>query len=418
MAQDKRNLTKAIIDALPPADAGKRYFVFDAEVRGLAIRVTDKGVKGFYLYRWSKDAGKPIQMKLGPYPDMPIRQARDKANEGLNQLANDVDPSEKRREARHAKTFGELFEWYVEQPKKNGERGARTVAEYRKLVSCYLGPLVGRVPAQIKPTDVEALFQKVGKEHGRYAANRMLALMRAVFNRAIKKGLMKGANPAAGVEAFAEHRRDRRLQPHEIARFLAAVAEEPSADIRDYVLISLYTGARKTNVLEARWEQVDIEGRTWRIPVTKNGTSQTVPLEDAEIEILTRRKLASASPWVFPGVGASGHLADPKAGWARILATAGIVDLRIHDLRRSLASFMVDSGASLPVVGKALHHQSQATTAIYARLSLDPVREAKRAAHGAIHAAIHAATSNVIPIAAAPSAPAPAPRSRRPAARR
>lgn len=219
-----------------------------------------------------------------------------------------------------------------------------------------------------------------------------------MFNRAIKKGQMRGTNPAAGVEAFAEHGRDRRIQPHEVARFLAAVADEPSTDIRDYVLISLYTGARKANVLAARWEHVDLEGRTWRIPVTKNGTAQTIPLEDAEVEILERRRADSASPWVFPGIGASGHLADPKAGWARILERAGIADLRIHDLRRSLASFMVDSGASLPVVGKALHHQSQATTAIYARLSLDPVREAKRAAHGAMRAA---AASNVVPLSAA-----------------
>lgn len=358
MAENRIRFTKAALEAIePPAQGARRYF--DDKTPGLILRVTAKGNKTFYVYK--KVDGRPAELRVGSTDDLTIEQARKKADELRGQIAIGEDPAAQRREARQAKTFGELFEWYVEQPKKNGERGARTIAEYRKL-----------------------------------------ALVRAVFNRAIKKGLMKGANPAAGVEAFAEHGRDRRIQPHEAARFLAAVAEEPSADIRDYVLISLYCGARKTNVLEARWDQVDLLGRTWRIPVTKNGTAQTIPLEDAEIAILTRRKLASSSAWVFPGSGASGHLADPKAGWARILARAGILDLRLHDLRRSLASFMVDSGASLPVVGKALHHQSQATTAIYARLSLDPVREAKRAAHGAIHAA----ASNVIPIAAASSAPA------------
>lgn len=411
MASGAFRFTKAELEAIAPPAAGHRRYR-DDHTPGLALRVTAGGAKTFVLSK--KINGRPTDMRIGPFPTLTIEQARRKAAELNGQIALGDDPAERRREARNAKTFGELFEWYVEQPKKNGERGARTVAEYRKLVRGYLGPIAGRVPAQIKPDDVEALFRKVGREHGRYAANRMLALVRAVFNKAIKKGLVKGANPAAGVEAFAEHGRDRRIQPHEVASFLAAVAEEPSADIRDYVLISLYTGARKSNVLEARWEQIDLLGRTWRIPVTKNGTAQTIPLEDAEIAILTRRKLAAASPWVFPGTGASGHLADPKAGWARILARAGIQDLRLHDLRRSLASFMVDSGASLPVVGKALHHQSQATTAIYARLSLDPVRQAKRAAHGALHAA----ATNVIPIAAAPSAPAPAARPRRTTARR
>ncbi len=413
MAQDRRSLTKAIIDTLPPAEAGKRYFVYDAKVRGLAIRVTDRGAKSFYIYRWYND--RPQQIRLGTYPDLTIEQARKKA-EGLNnQIAEGEDPNAQRREERQAKTFGELCEWYLAQPKKSGDRGERTIIEYRKLVRSYLGPLVNRKPSQIAGRDVEALHQRVGEEHGRYAANRMLALVRAVFNKAIKKGQMKGPNPAAGVEAFAEQSRERRLMPHEVARFLAAVTEDPSEAMRDYVLLSLYTGARKANVLAMRWDEIDIEGRTWRIPLTKNGTAQTIPLENAELDILQRRQATSTSPWVFPGTGAAGHLADPKAGWQRILDRAGIADLRIHDLRRSLASFMVDSGASMAVVGKALNHKSQATTAVYARLSLDPVRDAKRDAHQALHLA--AAKIAALPVAAAAVSKAAAGRPRAKAGR-
>lgn len=413
MAQERRSLTKAIIDALPPAEAGKRYFVYDAKVRGLAVRVTDRGAKSFYVYRWYND--RPQQIRLGTYPDLTIEQARKKA-EGLNnQIAEGEDPNAARREERQAKTFGELFEWYIAQPKKSGDRGERTIAEYRKLVKSYLGPLVNRKPTQIAARDVEALHQQVGKEHGRYAANRMLALVRAVFNKAIKKGLIKGTNPAAGVEAFAEKSRDRRLMPHEIARFLTAVTEDPSETMRDYVLLSLYTGARKANVLAMRWDELDVDAHTWRIPVTKNGTAQLIPLEDAEIDILSRRRAAASSPWVFPGTGASGHLADPKAGWQRILESAGINDLRIHDLRRSLASFMVDGGASMAVIGKVLNHKSQATTAVYARVSMDPQREAKRGAHHAMQLAASKITA--LPVAA-PEATKSPPRARRLTARK
>ncbi len=119
--------------------------------------------------------------------------------------------------------------------------------------------------------------------------------------------------------------------------------------------------------------------------MTKNGTAQTLPLEAAEIEILKRRKRDSEAPWVFPASrSASGHFNKPDAGWKRILDRAGIKDLRIHDLRRSLGSWMVDTGASLAVIGKALNHQSQTTTAIYARLSHQTVREAKSRAIGAM----------------------------------
>ena len=80
------------------------------------------------------------------------------------------------------------------------------------------------------------------------------------------------------------------------------------------------------------------------------------------------------SEFVFPGTGKNGHLAEPRKGWERILKRAGIADLRIHDLRRTLGSWQAKTGASLAIIGKSLNHKHQNTTAIYARLDLDPVR--------------------------------------------
>jgi integrase len=104
------------------------------------------------------------------------------------------------------------------------------------------------------------------------------------------------------------------------------------------------------------------------------------------MEILTARKLASDGPWVFPGGGASGHLADPKKAWTRILTEAGIADLRIHDLRRTLGSWQAATGANSYIIGKSLGHRSQQSTAIYARLNLDPVRESVNKATDAMFA--------------------------------
>lgn len=93
------------------------------------------------------------------------------------------------------------------------------------------------------------------------------------------------------------------------------------------------------------------------------------------MEILTARKWAFESAYMFEGSGASGHLADPKKAWARILKEAGIDNPRIHDLRRTLGSYQAATGANGYIIGKSLGHRSQQSTAIYARLSLDPVRE-------------------------------------------
>jgi integrase len=387
MTQDKRNLTKAIIDTLPAADAGKRYFVFDAKSRGLAVRISDKGAKSFYMYRWF--AGKPQQLKIADYPDMTIEQARKRAEEFNGRVAQGANPVEDRRAIKKDPTFGELFTWYLDAHAKPRKLTWRKDADNFRL---YLSDLAKLQCAKVTRGQVREVHTHIAGAAGVYAANRTLALVRTVFNVAVAHDMVAIANPAAGIQMLPEVSRERRLLPHEIAAFIDAVTADPSEDIRDYVMVSLFTGARKANVLAARWDEIDFAGGTWRIPLTKNGTAQTIPLEDSEIEILKRRKLASATgcPWVFPGPGAAGHLADPKAGWKRILDRAGIKDLRMHDLRRSLASFMVDSGASLAVIGKTLNHKSQVTTAIYARLSLDPIRQAKRAAHGAMHAATKA----------------------------
>jgi integrase len=165
------------------------------------------------------------------------------------------------------------------------------------------------------------------------------------------------------------------LQPDELPRFFEALANEPNEAARDFFMISLLTGARKSNTLAMCWKDISFASATWRIEVTKNDDAQTVHLPQQAIDILTTRKWKSESPWVFEGKDKSGHLADPKKAWARILEEANINDLRIHDLRRTLGSYQAATGANGYIIGKSLGHRSQQSTAIYARLNLDPVRE-------------------------------------------
>jgi integrase len=130
-----------------------------------------------------------------------------------------------------------------------------------------------------------------------------------------------------------------------------------------------------------RWEEIDFAVQTWTIPVTKNGESHTVSLTQEALAILTVRKQEVRSEWVFPSPRLKGRpLVCPKAAWRRALARADIKNLRIHDLRRTLASLMAIQGASQFVIGKTLGHKSAAATAIYARLTQAPVREAMQRA--------------------------------------
>jgi integrase len=205
-----------------------------------------------------------------------------------------------------------------------------------------------------------------------------------MYNKAIDWEILSGQNPTDRIKKFPEKSRERFLQPDEFPRFFKAVNEEANTTIRDYILISLLTGARRTNAVEMRWEQINFEHGTWTIPVTKSGDSHTVPLVPEAMEILMARKSDSESEWVFPGTGETGHLVEPTKAWRNILKRAGIKDLRLHDLRRTMGSWQASTGASLSVIGKSLAHKNVSTTAIYARLHLDPVRDAMSKATSAM----------------------------------
>jgi integrase len=162
------------------------------------------------------------------------------------------------------------------------------------------------------------------------------------------------------------------LQADELKRFFEALVQEPNEAMRDFFMLSLLTGARRANVLAMRWSEISFERKEWQIPRTKNGDPQTITLTDEAIQVLKERKSMNdeldkhaQSQFVFPGEGKTGHLAEPCKGWLRTLERAGLEDLRIHDLRRTLGSWQAKTGASLVIIGKSLNHKHHSTTQVY-----------------------------------------------------
>ncbi len=262
----------------------------------------------------------------------------------------------------------------------------KTKQNYKSDFSRYFGKLAKKKLSEVKDTTLAKIHSTIGKT-APYGANRALALISSLYSYARERKLFTGQNPAQGIKKFPEDSRDRFLQSDELPRFFQAIAEEENETIRDYVLLSLLTGARRSNVMAMQWAEVNLDRGEWRIPTTKNGTPQTVTLSPEAIDVLTNRKPSERAQFVFPGDGKSGHLIEPKKGWKRLLERAGIDDLRIHDLRRTLGSWQAKSGASLAIIGKSLNHKNTSTTAIYARLDLDPVRESVNTATSAMMAA-------------------------------
>lgn len=408
MPDNYLSFTKEAIEALPLPPAGQRAMYHDTKVRGLVLRVTAAGSRVFYLYR--RVDGKPTKERIGAFPDWSIPLARKRAEERNGDIAQGkARPAAKRAEM----TLGELWTWYLDtQARPRKATWQQDEGRWRSHLSQFTDVPLSEVTRQ-RVRDLHAEVARRLREQatarevirhqavaaearergaavprrlevdphtGEIAANKAIYLLRTMFNAARDHELFAGINPAEGIRAYRETSRDRRLGSEELDRFLVAVADEPDPDTRDWITMALWTAARKSNVLAMRWEQIDWKRREWRIPETKNGDPQTIPLEDVEMALLERRRAASTSEYVFPGRWGRGHLIDGRKPWMRVLAAAGVEDFHVHDLRRTHGSLLADSGASLYLIGKALGHKDPDSTKVYARMALDPIREAKRRA--------------------------------------
>lgn len=435
MATQRLNFTaKALEKIQPPTNpnskAGGIYDVYrDTRERGLTLMVSNGGAKTFYYY--GKINGKPERIKLGKFPDMSIEKARTAAARERGKAGEGKNTNEERRKLRAETTLGQFFGEYMERYSKKHKKSWRyDEREIPQRVGDWFKKRLGDITRQ----HIQKRMEKIHDTSGPYAANHFLQRMRALYNKAIEWG-WEGSNPAEGIKQYKKTSRDRFLQPDEMPHFFKALAEEPNRTAGDYILLSLLTGARKMNVLQMRWEQINWERKEWRIPETKNGEPLTLPLSDMALEVLRRRQTSSLSPWVFADAkNGEHHYADPKKPWNRILMRGtlaaweadprlkplveearnniephkskhapknlpvtperiyktvqklaakqkinlpvGLMDVRLHDLRRTLGSYQAANGANSYIIGKSLGHKSQQSTAIYARLNLDPVRQA------------------------------------------
>lgn len=373
------NFTKTAFDALTLPEPGKRNDYQDIKTTGLQLRVTSSGTKTLSVLR--RINGILERITIGRYPDVTIEQARRKAAEINSDIAKGLNPGEVKRGRKAELTFSDLFADYLERHAKPNKR---TWAEDESKFKTYLAkPLGNKKLSAIDRASIAAIHSGITKAGHGITANRVKALVSSVFGWAISAGLWE-TNPALGIKLNKENSRDRFIQGDELPKFFQALADEQNDTMRDYFLLSLLTGARRANVLSMQWADVNLGRAEWRIRETKNGTPQTVTLSPEAVEVLHNRKPTEPARFVFPGIGKTGHLAEPKKGWQRILERAGIADLRIHDLRRTLGSWQAKTGASLAIIGKSLNHRNQNTTAIYARLDLDPVRDAVNTATSAM----------------------------------
>jgi integrase len=380
MSDNKIKLNIQNIRSLPTPNNGKRSYYYDNKVPGLGIMVFPSSTKTFFLYK--RIHGKPDKIKLGRFPEMSPEQAVNAAYKLMGEIVDGANPNQQKKSIRQEIEFGQLFNQYMNDYAKVHKK---SWSNDQDLYKCHLTEWKNKKISSIKKSDITNIHIKIGK-HRQYAANRALSLLHTMYNKAIEWGY-EGTNPCSGIKKFKEKSRERFLQTEELPRFFESLNSEINDTFRDYFYISLLTGARRRNVTSMNWKDINFAANTWKIEETKNGESQIIHLPEHAIAILQKRFDSKSSEWVFPSFSsASGHIEEPKKIWKRVLQRAGIENLRIHDLRRTLGSWQAATGANSYIIGKSLGHKTQQATAIYARLNLDPVRESVNRATEAMFA--------------------------------
>jgi integrase len=381
-----RRVTKAVVDRLPTSGV-----VWDADVRGFGVR------------RQQRDASYVLKVRVGTRqrfltigrhgaPWTP-ETARREARRLLGEIAAGRDPADARAARKHSPTFSEFAGRYVSEHVLISKK-PRSAAEDRRNLARHILPAFGRrLITEITSADL-ARFQ-ASKAATPIAANRCLSLMSHMFNMAERWGLRPPhSNPCEHVAKYPERARERMLSPEELARLGSALATAttgyPSGFNRRHALLRqfpedwraiavvkllIFTGARLSEVLGLRWDQLDLQRGIARLSDSKTG-SKTIYLTEPALEVLRAVPRFDNSPFVLSGDREGTHYSGVQKAWRRIRALAGQQDVRLHDLRHTHASEAVSAGESLYIVGKILGHTHAATTQRYSHLAEDPIRDA------------------------------------------
>lgn len=363
-------LTKRYVDAIRATGVDAVYW--DGELTGFGLRVRRSGRKSYVVQ--TRVAGKLRWFTIGPHGPLAPESARAKALEILADAKKGIDPRATKTERGPNPTVTDLCNRFLEEYVPNHCK-PDTQREYVRLTKTLIAPAIGTMMvSEVQRKDVAELHHDLREKP--YQANRTLSVLSKMFSLADIWGWRPdGSNPCRAVMRYKERRRERFLTEEETSR-LGKVLREAENEMPAAVAairLLLLTGCRLSEIRDLRWEHVKAD--FIELPDTKTG-GRAVPLGPKARAVLDAIPREDGNPWVIAGRLPGTHLTDLQRPWRRLRKRAGLEDVRIHDLRHSYASRALALGEGLPMIGKLLGHTQIQTTARYAHLARDSIRNA------------------------------------------
>lgn len=378
-------LSKPLIAALSPTD--QDVVVWDSSLPGFGLRAKASGAKTFVI-QYRNRSGRSRRLSLGNLGKVTIDQARKEAVRLMGQIATGHDPAEERRMRLRSETVAQLADVYM-RDHCAGRCKPRTIESHTWLLKKFIKPRLGkRKLLDLRPADVAKLHADL--QSTPYNANRAVGLLRAMLNCAERWEMIpRGSNPAAVIKPYPERKRERFLSGDEFKALLDALDAAEADGIVDLyeaaaIRLLTFTGCRLSEITTLAWDSVDLANA--RIVLERHKTDQygakIIPLNAPALQVLTDLPRELDNPYVIVGREKGKHLINLQKPWRRLRRSAGLDDLRIHDLRHSFASFALGAGVPLALIGGLLGHRSVQTTARYAHLANDPLKRATEVVGG------------------------------------
>ena len=360
--------------------SGKKTDYYDSAIKGFILEVRSTGGSTYYL-RYRDPRGRQCQYKIGDASALPFEKARSTAKVIRARVTLGESPLEEKQALKQVPTLNEF----------NTERYLPYIKVYKKSwlgdecnLRNHILPAFGNKHLdEITQKEVfEFHHQMLAKGLAKATCNRLLILLRYMFNLA-KKWKVAGSqeNPTLGVPLYeANNARERFLSPEETQRLKAAIEDSANTQLKFIVPLLLLTGARKRELLDAKWEDIDAPRRNWRIPVSKSGKARHVPLSAAVLDLLEKLPRFPGCPYVVPNPETLEPFVNVFYSWNTARNKAMLPGVRMHDLRHSMASNLVNSGRSIYEVSKILGHSQLKTSERYAHLAHETLLAAADAA--------------------------------------
>lgn len=346
-------------------------------VTGFVFERRRSGSGTFYL-RYLDTSGRQRQYKIGGINDVTCAAARKKAQQLRSEVVMGGDPGARRTQIKSIPSYNELSVKHLDFIKET-----KSYASVEMCMRVHIVPKWGKT--RLTDMNSRSMAQWLGEKRASGLSPASVEKLRVIIGRSFVLGAswdIPGTerNPTRGIPRTPlNNGRERFLSAEEAGRLREAVAASQNPQLQHIVGLLLLTGARLRELLDARWENVDVKRRSWLIPTSKTGKPRHVPLSTAALAIIEQLPRFKDCPWLVPNPETCLPFVSIKHGWQRAIREARLPGLRLHDLRHSAASFMVNSGVDLFAVGKVLGHASYQSTQRYSHLANDTLLKAVEA---------------------------------------